>query len=137
MPNTMSDHRIEEMLSGSPFQQALGLELVAADAECVELAMPFNAELERAPGTGQFHGGAISSLIDIAGDFALVKALGFGVPTINFRTDYLRPAFNTSLRARATVRHAGRTVGVVDVDVLDDDGRLVAVGRGTYRTKEG
>ena len=40
--------------------------------------------------------------------------------------------------ARAGPRSAaGRTVGVVDIDVLDDQGRLVAIGRGTYGTKEG
>lgn len=63
--------------------------------------------------------------------------LGHGVPTINFRTDYLRPAINTSLRAVATVRRAGRTVGVADVDVYDDSDRLVAVGRGTFSSQQG
>jgi len=28
-------------------------------------------------------------------------------------------------------------VGVVDIDVLDDQGRLIAIGRGTYGTKAG
>jgi acyl-coenzyme A thioesterase PaaI-like protein len=32
----------------------------------------------------------------------------------------------------ATVRRAGRTVGVVDVDVMDEKGALVAIGRATY-----
>ena len=59
------------------------------------------------------------------------------MPTINIRIDYLRPASDTRLHAQARVRKAGRTVGVVDIDVLDDQGRLIAVGRGTYGTKEG
>ncbi len=62
---------------------------------------------------------------------------GHGVPTINFRTDYLRPAVNTGLRAVARVRRAGRTVGVVDVDVYDDRDKLVAVGRGTFGSQAG
>jgi uncharacterized protein (TIGR00369 family) len=94
--------------------------------------MPMRPELERGPGTGQYHGGPIASLIDVAGDFALVIRARGGVPTINFRVDYLRPATNTSLTATACVRRAGRTVGVVDVDVHDDAGRLIAVGRGCY-----
>jgi acyl-coenzyme A thioesterase PaaI-like protein len=32
------------------------------------------------------------------------------------------------------VRRAGKSVGVVDVDVFDDRGNLVAVGRATYST---
>jgi acyl-coenzyme A thioesterase PaaI-like protein len=35
------------------------------------------------------------------------------------------------------VRRAGRTVGVVDIDVEDEAGRLVAVGRGCYGTQPG
>ena len=77
------------------------------------------------------------ALIDVAGDYALISHVGAGVPTINFRTDYLRPAMNTSLTAHAYVRRAGRTVGVVDIDVTNDDGKLVAIGRGCYGTTAG
>src|ERR1700704_6204433 len=103
----------------------------------VEIVMGYTASVERSPGTRQYHGGAIASLIDIAGDYALWAMLGYGVPTINTRIDYLRPAWDTKRRAQARVRRAGRTVGVVDIDVLDDQDRLVAIGRGTDGTKEG
>ena len=86
---------------------------------------------ERPPGK------AIASLIDIAGDFALIAVLGYGVPTINFRVDYLRPAANADLLAQARVRRAGRTIGVVDIDVTDPSGRLIALGRGCYGTQPG
>ena len=43
----------------------------------------------------------------------------------------------TALSATARVRRAGRTVGLVDIDVTDDSGRLVAVGRGTYGARTG
>ena len=99
--------------------------------------MELRPELERMPGTGQWHGGAIAGLIDTAGDFALVLNSGGPVPTINFRVDYLRPATTRKLTATATVRRAGRTVGVVDIDVADEQGRLVAVGRGCYGTQPG
>src|SRR6202040_3441913 len=79
-----------------------------------------------------FHGGVIASLIDVAGDFALVMLVGGGVPTINLRIDYLRPAGGDNLRATASVRRAGRTIGVVDIDVTDGSDRLVAIGRGCY-----
>jgi len=135
----LSCEKVTSMLTESPFHRLLGLELVSIDEDggVLELKMPFNAAVERAPGTGQYHGGVIASFIDIAGDYALVWALGFGVPTINFRTDYLRPAFKCSLLARATLRRVGRSVGVVDVDVFDDQDRLVAVGRGCYATRQG
>ena len=92
---------------------------------------------ERGKGTGQYHGGVIATLIDVAGDFALALIVGGPVPTINLRVDYLRPATRTNLTATARVRRAGRTVGVVDVDVHDDNGKLVAVGRGCYSATPG
>jgi len=57
-----------------------------------------------------------------------------GLPTINFRVDYLRPAIKTGLVVTATVRRAGKSVGVVDVDVFNDQKALLAVGRATYST---
>ncbi len=132
----MSLEAMQAIMDGSPFIRFHGMKLEAADAEAgsVRVAMPFRPELERGEGTGQFHGGAIASLIDTAGDFALVMSVGGAVPTINFRVDYLRPSKGDRLVAEAHVRRAGRTVGVVDVDVLDADGKLVAVGRGCYGT---
>jgi uncharacterized protein (TIGR00369 family) len=130
---------IERYLRDSPFQQLLGLRLETFNTEqqTVEIRCVYGPNVERAPGTGQYHGGVIASLIDITGDFALIAALGHGVPTINFRVDYLRPAAASDLVARARVRKAGRTIGVVDIDVEDASGRLVALGRGCYGTQPG
>jgi acyl-coenzyme A thioesterase PaaI-like protein len=41
---------------------------------------------------------------------------------------------NTALNAVGIVRRLGKSVGVVDVDVFDDRGALVAIGRATYST---
>jgi uncharacterized protein (TIGR00369 family) len=108
-----------------------------AASQTVVVRMPMRAELERTPDSGQWHGGAIAALIDTAGDYALALVLGGAVPTINFRTDFLRPATGAALLATATIRRAGRTIGVVDVDVHDQERRLVAVGRGCYSTQLG
>ncbi len=125
---------VQAIFDGSPFISWLGLKVVSLDLERQEItiAMPMRPELERRPGTRQFHGGPIAAFIDIAGDFAIGMLLGGGVPTMNFRTDYLRPAVGGTLTAVARVRRAGKTAATVDIDVLDDENRLVALGRGTY-----
>ncbi len=130
---------VQAMLDASPYIRSCGMKVVRLDAEALEIAveLPMRPEFERRAGTGQWHGGPIAALIDTAGDYALALHAGGPVPTIDFRTDYLRPAVDTSLTAAARVRRAGRTVGVVDVDVTDDGGRLVAVGRGSYGTRTG
>jgi uncharacterized protein (TIGR00369 family) len=138
----MSDARpltvpeLQERLGISPFITFLGLTVTVADPghQLVSMTLPMRPEFERGAGSGQWHGGPIAAVIDTVGDYALVMMLGRPLPTINFRVDYLRPAINTGLIATARVRRAGRSVGVVDVDVIDDDGNLVAVGRAAYST---
>ena len=130
---------IQAMFDASPYIRHAGMEVVSLDHDglAISVRMRMRPEFERRAGTGQWHGGPIAALIDVAGDYALALHAGGPVPTINFRTDYLRPAVDTSLTATARVRRAGRTVGVVDIDVADDEGRLVAVGRGAYGTRTG
>jgi len=135
----MTVAQMQERVGASTFNRFFGVAVESLDYERLELVMkaPMRDEFERRPGSGQWHGGPIAAFIDIAGDFALALHVGAPVPTVNFRTDYLRPAVQTDLTATARVRRAGRTVGVVDIDVTDDAGRLVAVGRGCYATQAG
>ena len=92
--------------------------------------MPLAPEFERHPGTDQFHGGVIASLIDVAGDFA-GYGLGGGVPTINLRIDYLhRQAAIGSRLLRQSAAPAGRLAW--STYVVDGSDRLVAIGRGGH-----
>jgi uncharacterized protein (TIGR00369 family) len=129
---------IQERLGRSPFIAFLNLTVVSADAGRPQLVVraAMRPEFERGAGSGQWHGGPIAAIIDTVGDYALAMLLGRPLPTVNFRVDYLRPAIDTALVVTATVRRSGRLVGVVDVDVADDAGRLLAIGRATYATAE-
>jgi uncharacterized protein (TIGR00369 family) len=135
----LSRDEIQARLLQSPFIAFLQLEVISADPERGEIVVraPLRPEFERVRGSGQWHGGPIASVIDTVGDYALVMLLGRGLPTINFRVDYLRAAVNTALVVTARVRRQGRTVGVVDVDVANEAGALVAVGRASYATAQG
>ena len=138
-PERLSVERIQAVFDNSPFIATLGLELLSLDYEASEITvkMPLQPSMERAKGSKQFHGGPIASFIDVVGDYAIGMLLGGGVPTINIRIDYLKPAVGDSLTAVAKVRRTGRTVTVVDIDVLNEQQSLVAIGRGTYATLVG
>ncbi len=135
----LSVAELQRRLDESAFIAFLGLQVVSADPATQEVVMraPMRPEFERGRASGQWHGGPIAAVIDTVGDYALIMTLGRGLPTINFRVDYLRPAVGTGLVATARVRRAGKSVGVVDVDVTDDAGRVVAIGRATYSTLAG
>ncbi|WP_423929777.1 PaaI family thioesterase [Candidatus Palauibacter sp.] len=121
---------IESILAGSEAIVALGITLEELGEDTMVLRMTMRPDLTR-DGT-IYHGGPVASLIDIAGDMAVAVRAGGGVPTISLRVDYLRPCTGPRLLATARLRRYGRTISVSDVDVRDDQGRLCAVGRGTY-----
>jgi uncharacterized protein (TIGR00369 family) len=133
---SLTKEEIQALLDRSPFISFLKMEVkeVSEGKQQITIRTPMRSEFERGAGTGQWHGGPIAAVIDTVGDYAAALVLGRGLPTVNFRVDYIRPALNTALNAIGTVRRLGKSVGVVDVDVFDDRGVLVAIGRATYST---
>jgi uncharacterized protein (TIGR00369 family) len=127
---------LQDRLTRSPAIRFLQLQVLSADPVKEEVVMraPMRPEFERMEGSGQWHGGPIATIIDTVGDYALVMLLGKPLPTVNFRVDYLRPAIDTALIVTARVRRNGRSVGVVDIDVANEAGALLAIGRATYAT---
>ena len=118
----------------SPFHRLIGLEMIRAEDGTVEMRLPWRDELGRADGSDWFHGGVISALIDIAGDYAIASKLGRGVPTIDLRVDYHAAAMPGDLTARGKVIRMGGQFSCAEAQVLDKDGKLLASGRGTYFT---
>ena len=128
---------LQAMLEPSRFHQLFQPEVTDIDYDTLKLTVQVTMrdEFERQPGTQQWHGGTISAVIDTVGCYTLALISHEPLPTINFRTDYLRPAINTNLTVTGWIRQAGRRIGVVDVDVVDDAARLIALGRASYATQ--
>ncbi len=120
----------------SPFHRLIGLELVRAQDGDVEMRLPWRDDFRRADDSDWYHGGIISALVDIAGDYAIASKLGRWVATIDLRVDYLRPALQGELTALARAVKVGRTVGVADVELRDGTGAVVAIGRCAYSTSQ-
>src|SRR3984957_654349 len=128
--------RLREELEGPPFHHVLRPEAIDADPEngTVTIRLAFRDELARARGERAFHGGVIASLIDLAGHAAVAVKIGRMAPTIDLRIDYLRASAGENLIARARLLKVGSMVARVDIDITDTQGRLIAVGRGSFST---
>ena len=57
--------------------------------------------------------------------------------TIELKINFLRPVWNAMLRAEARVVRAGRVVGLIECDILDERRRLVARASSTCMTLRG
>lgn len=126
--------QLGEFLASSPFHRLLGITLRRAQSGEVEVALPFRKDFLADPDAQYVHGGVIATLIDVAGCFAVISAVGHDVPTLDLRVDYLRPAGPELLTAVGKAVRTGRTFGVADVEVRDPAGRVVAMGRGLFGT---
>lgn len=130
--------RLQFELAHPPYHGFLKPEALSVDAEkgAVEIRLAARPEFRRVPDAAEFHGGVIAGLIDLTAHAAVAVKIGRMAPTIDLRIDYMRPA-GGDLLARGLLRRAGRTLAVVDVEVLDGAGRVVALGRGTLSTSAG
>jgi uncharacterized protein (TIGR00369 family) len=125
---------IPALNDASPFHRLLALTVTQVRSGEVEVVMPYSDRLLASTTAPYIHGGAIATLIDVAGNFAIIAAIGRDVPTIDLRVDYLRPVRRGALRAVGRAVKVGRRLGVADVEVFDETGQTVAIGRGLFST---
>jgi uncharacterized protein (TIGR00369 family) len=129
---------VRDNIAQTPFHQWLLPELLEVNEEAgsVTLRLPIRPEFCRLPGRPELHGAVVAAMVDISGHAAVAAKVLHSVATIDMRVDYLRLASGTELMAVATVVKIGRTIGVVDVRINDDQKRLVAIGRAAYVTMD-
>lgn len=121
-------------LHASPFNAWLGLGAVAASHGYVRIELPWRRELSGRPDRDDAHGGALASLLDVAGSYAIASLRGLPVATVDLRSDYHRPFTQGTAIADAEVVHAAAPVSTVHIRVTASDGRLLASGIGSYLT---
>lgn len=132
--NVIDRAAIEEKLRRGPYHAWLGIEVVAVGEGTIELTARWREEWVVNPEKRYTHGGILAALIDLTADWALVSKTGRGVPTIDMRVDYHRPALPGDLRIKGRVIKFGSQVSVAEAEVFDADGKLLASGRGAYAT---
>ena len=124
---------MQQVADGSfvpPCFRLMGLRGVEAHEGEMTMAMPASGWICNA--FGVLYGGAIAFLADAA----IILAAGSTVPagtafnTIDLKLYFLRPVVPTDgeLLARARVVHRGRTIAVVNCEIVGPDGALVAQG---------
>jgi 1,4-dihydroxy-2-naphthoyl-CoA hydrolase len=110
-----------------PFARRLGLSVVRDDPIQVELRLDWDPEL--CTSGGVLHGGVIMAVADTAGALCAFRNLppdAGGTTTVESKTNFLRAVAIGHIVATAEPIHVGRTLIVVQTDVSDDKGRLVA-----------
>ena len=134
MNDDMTVERVQALITRGPYNQWLGLKVVAVHDDGIELTATWREDWVVNPERRYTHGGVLAALVDVAADWALVRRTGRGVPTIDLRVDYHSAAMPGDLTARGKVIRFGSQFTTSEAHVFDSQGKLLASGRGTYFT---
>lgn len=134
MAEAVSTEKLQELISRGPFNKWLNFTVLNASADGVELKAAWREEWVVNPERRYTHGGILAAIVDVAADYAIAARLGRPVPTIDVRVDYHKAAMPGDLTARASVVRMGSQYSTAEASVYDQEGALVASGRGTYYT---
>jgi len=116
-----------QVAAAAPFTGFLGLEILSASVDEVRSRLAWSAD--KCTAGGMLHGGALMSLADSAGGllaFLNLPADAKGTATIESKTNFLGPIRGGYANAVSRALHKGRRTIVIDTDLFDDEGKLVA-----------
>lgn len=121
---------IRDGVENSPFYRHMGLEVTGLGPGWATFKMPVGRRLWNV--SKIVHGGAIASIADAAG-VALATLLDkVRERPITILKVKCAPVREGSLSARGEVVQKGKRVAICEVEVTDEDDRLVAKGISTY-----
>ena len=121
----------------APVSDLVGFTLTAVAEERATIEL--DAGPQHANPLGTLHGGILCDIADAAMGLAWATMLAEGetFTTIELKINFLKPVWSGRLRAEGKVIKRGRTVGLVDSDVFDAKGSLVARASSTCMTLRG
>jgi uncharacterized protein (TIGR00369 family) len=117
----------EELANAIPFAAVLGIEMLEATPEMVRALMRWTPE--RCTAGGVMHGGALMALADNCGGLCAFLNLpegARGTATIESKTNFLRAVRDGAVTATTRPLHSGRTLMVLETELVRDDGKLAA-----------
>jgi uncharacterized protein (TIGR00369 family) len=123
----MSEPDLQSLSDLIPFAAAIGMELLEATPELVVSRLQWSPE--RCTTGGVMHGGALMALADNGGGVCAFLNLpegAVGTATIESKTNFMRAVREGAVTASSRPLHLGRTMVVVETELVRDDGKLAA-----------
>ena len=116
-----------QIADAAPFVAFLGVEMVSASPHEVRGRLAWSEDTCTTGGV--MNGGALMGLADNLGGtcaFLNLPEGAKGTTTLESKTNFLGPVRSGHVHGVARPLHAGRRTIVVDTELYDDDGKLVA-----------
>jgi len=126
--------KLQELITRGPFNKWLNFTVLKIGPDGIEVRATWREEWVVNVERRYTHGGILAAIVDTVADYAIAAQLGRPVPTIDVRVDYHKAAMPGDLIAKARVVRMGSQYSTAEAYLYDQDGALVASGRGTYFT---
>ena len=131
---TIDMEKLQQLISLGPFNKWLNFTVLKAGEDGIEIKAGWRDEWVVNPERRYTHGGILAAILDVAADYAIAVKLGRPVPTIDIRVDYHKAAMPGDLTAKGRVVRMGNQFSTAEAYLYDQEGALIASGRGTYFT---
>ena len=131
---TIDMEKLQQLISLGPFNKWLNFTVLKAGEDGIEIKAGWRDEWVVNPERRYTHGGILAAILDVAADYAIAARLGRPVPTIDIRVDYHKAAMPGDLTAKGRVVRMGSQFSTAEAYLYDQEGTLIASGRGTYFT---
>ena len=120
-----------------PIARLVGFSLVGVSEGRATVA--FESGPQHANPMGTLHGGILCDIADAAMGIAYATTLAEdeSFTTLELKINFLKPIWNAKLAAEGRVVKRGRTVGLTECDITDEQGSLVARASSTCMTLRG
>lgn len=121
-------------LPDPPIARLLGIRVISLVSG--ESHLELDAGPQHANPMGTLHGGVLCDLADLAMGAAYASTLERGetFTTLELKINFLRPVWREKLLAIGKIVNRGRTVGMVECEITDSQGRIVAKVTSTCMT---
>ncbi|MDZ4750625.1 MAG: hotdog fold thioesterase [Flavobacteriales bacterium] len=116
--------------------QALGIEFLLISDGHIEAKMPVDSRTVQPYGV--LHGGASAALAETLGSFGshfLVEKDESHAFGIELNINHVKSVTSGWVKGIALIKHKGKTLHVWNIDIVDEDGQLVATSRLTVIIK--
>lgn len=129
------------------FNEHLGLKVMDLWTDSVTVGFDMRSEFVGHFQYGRLHGGVISSVLDTTGGLAVMSAIAKKYPaescmqvmqrftylgTLDMRVDYIRQGTGEHFVADSQVVRLGGRIATTRMNLLNDEGTLIATGNAAY-----
>lgn len=129
---------VKDFASNSPFNGLVGIKLTKLGPGTSQMMIDITKKTHNNP-YGMIHGGAYASLIDATAYWAVYYDIpeGAELVSLDLSVDYLSTVKEGRVFANGRMIKAGRTIYLSEVQVVDENGKLLCYGKSKLMVIQG